>query len=37
MNDEGLIADATTANPFRVPYRHVDISKFYPHGDVSFP
>ena len=19
------------------PYRHVDISKFYPYGDVSFP
>jgi len=20
-----------------LPYRHVDISKFYPYGDVSFP
>ena len=20
-----------------LPYRHVDISRFYPYGDVSFP
>ena len=20
-----------------LPYRHADISKFYPYGDVSFP
>jgi len=26
-----------TVRPEALPYRNVDISKFYPDGDVSFP
>jgi len=32
-----LLRTEWMTGPEALPYRNVDISKFYPYGDVSFP